>query len=66
MSYRIEEIRAQMRAEAREIERRKQRANMLAEPLRVPAGRGGAAYGEEPCPRCGVRSGVGCKHRRSA
>lgn len=64
MSDRIELLRQQARAEAAERERARAAAGMIQTPKFCEPGRSSnAAYGETPCPRCGVRSGVGCAHR---
>lgn len=62
---RVEAIREQMRAEAIAREERLAAAMQITQTIRVPRGRGTAAYGETACPRCGVRSGVGCAHREA-
>lgn len=63
MTDRVETIRQQMRAEAAERSERLAEAMMTSNTKRVPRGRAAAVYGETSCPRCGVRSGVGCAHR---
>lgn len=63
MSDRLEMIREEMRAEAAMRSDRLSEAMMISCTKRVPNGRTAAAYGETACPRCGVRSGIGCKHR---
>lgn len=63
MSDRLESLRQAARAEAAAREGRLTDAMMIGETKRVAPGRTSAAYGETSCPRCGVRSGVGCKHR---
>lgn len=60
---RIEVLRQKARAEAAEREQRIWKASRLANTTPVPGGRGAVAYGETACPRCGVRSGIGCHHR---
>lgn len=64
MTDRIEALRQAARAEAQSRSERLAKAMMIGGDTRpVPRGRSAAAYGETSCPRCGVRSGVGCKHR---
>ncbi len=65
MTDRIEALRQAARAEAAEHSDRLAKAMMIGGDTRpVPRGRAAAAaYGETACPRCGTRSGVGCKHR---
>ena len=63
MSERAELLRQEARAEAAEREQRLAYAMRLQDTHRVPRGRADVAYGETACPRCGVRSGVGCSHR---
>ena len=63
MSERLEMLRQQARAEAAEHEQRLAAALAIQPPKRTPHGRGAAAYGDTSCPRCGVRSSIGCAHR---
>ncbi|WP_298174614.1 hypothetical protein [Novosphingobium sp.] len=64
MNDRIEALRQAARAEAAEHSDRLAKAMMIGGDTRpVSRGRAAAAYGQTACPRCGVRSGVGCKHR---
>lgn len=64
MTDRIEALRQAARAEAQSRSDRLAKAMMIGGDTRpVPRGRSSAAYGETSCPRCGVRSGVGCTHR---
>lgn len=63
MSDRLETIRQEARAEAAARAARLAEAMVIGDAKHVPAGRGAVAYGETSCPRCGVRSGIGCKHR---
>ena len=65
MNDRVEAIREQMRAEAAERSDRLAEALMISNTKRAPRGRVAAAYGETGCPRCGVRSGMGCAHREA-
>jgi hypothetical protein len=65
MSDRVKAIRQQMREEAIAREERLASAMQITQTIRVPRGRGAAAYAETACPRCGVRSGVGCAHREA-
>lgn len=65
MTDRVEAIRQEMRAEAEEREQRLAHAMRIQDTHHVPRGRGNVAYGETACPRCGVRSGVGCAHREA-
>lgn len=62
MSDRAETLRQQARAEAADREQRLAHAMRIQDSHWVPPGRGNVAYGETACQRCGVRSGVGCKH----
>lgn len=63
MTERAEILRQRARAEAAEREQRLALAMRLQDTHKVAPGRGDAAYGETACPRCGVRSGLGCAHR---
>jgi|APCry1669189000_1035189.scaffolds.fasta_scaffold574393_1 hypothetical protein len=63
MSERAEMLRQDARAEAAEREQRLALAMRIQDTHYVPRGRGNVAYGETACPRCGVRSGIGCAHR---
>lgn len=63
MSERAEILRQEARAEAAEREQRLAFAMRLQDTHRVPRGPADVAYGETSCPRCGVRSGIGCEHR---
>lgn len=63
MTDRIEALRQEARAEAAERAARLGDAMIIGSSKYVPGGRAEAAYGETACPRCGTRSGLGCKHR---
>ena len=56
-------IRQEARAEAALREQNLKRAAALGQTPRSARGGVDVAYGETTCPRCGVRSGIGCKHR---
>lgn len=63
MSERVEILRQEARAEAAARAARLADALIIGHTKHVPAGPADVAYGETACPRCGVRSGVGCTHR---
>lgn len=60
---RLELLRQQARAEAAERAGRSLAGGGISHTPPSPDGPADVAYGETACPRCGVRSGVGCRHR---
>lgn len=64
MSERIEILRQQAREEAAERQLSLRNARKFAQTYRSAHGVADVPYGATPCPRCAVRSDVGCKHRK--
>ncbi|WP_225205357.1 hypothetical protein [Novosphingobium huizhouense] len=63
MSERLEMLRQAARAEAALREQQLRQARKLSNTPRSERGVADVGYGETACPRCGARSGFGCKHR---
>lgn len=65
MSERLEMLRQEVRAEAALRQQTLKQAASFSQTARSERGAVDVAYGETACPRCGVRSGVGCEHREA-